>query len=88
MSFCSFAKEQLLTTLLVGLVFRPSSLVGTVREGDCPTLEAMDCCSAEPPGEGVRFEANTRVCIKVCTQSREYSGNSDSGRPGALLILL
>ena len=25
---------------------------------------------------------------KVCTQSREYSGNSDSGRPGALLILL
>ena len=29
-----------------------------------------------------------RVPIKGCTQSREYSGNSDSGRPGALLILL
>ena len=37
----------------------PLLSVGTAREGDRPTLEAMDCCSAEPAMEGVRFDTNT-----------------------------
>ena len=50
------------------------------------------------PGQGRRRGGEPLLCLgraaptsrsdKGCTQSREYSGNSDSGRPGALLILL